>query len=392
VKPQIYLDHAATTPMRREVHEAMEPYLLEHYGNPSSIYEIGRQARKALDASRDAVAEILGAEAREIVFTSGGSEADNLAIKGAALAQRGKGNHIITSAIEHHAVYDTCRYLEKYGYNVTFLPVSAEGMVDPGSVAAAIRPETILVSIMHANNEIGTIQPIAQIGNILREKSILFHTDAVQTVGHVPVDVGELGVDLLSLSGHKFYGPKGVGALYIKKGTKIEPLIHGGAQERQRRAGTENVAGIVGLATALRLAVDEMEETAARQRDLRDRLIEDVLTTVPHTRLNGHRTQRLPGNVSFCFEYIEGESLLLNLDMRGIAASSGSACTSGSLEPSHVLLALGLPHEIAHGSLRLTLGRDTTKEDIDTVIDVLPGIVQRLREMSPLYDASTIIR
>ena len=338
------------------------------------------------------MAEILGAEAREIVFTSGGSEADNLAIKGAALAQRGKGNHIITSAIEHHAVYDTCRYLEKYGYNVTFLPVSAEGMVDPGSVAAAIRPETILVSIMHANNEIGTIQPIAQIGNILREKSILFHTDAVQTVGHVPVDVGELGVDLLSLSGHKFYGPKGVGALYIKKGTKIEPLIHGGAQERQRRAGTENVAGIVGLATALRLAVDEMEETAARQRDLRDRLIEDVLTTVPHTRLNGHRTQRLPGNVSFCFEYIEGESLLLNLDMRGIAASSGSACTSGSLEPSHVLLALGLPHEIAHGSLRLTLGRDTTKEDIDTVIDVLPGIVQRLREMSPLYDASTIIR
>ena len=390
LKQQIYLDHASTTPMRPEVLEAMLPFFREQYGNPSSIYQIGREARKALDSSRDLVAAMMGADAQEIIFTAGGSEADNLAIKGAAFARRHRGNHIITSAIEHPAVLDTCRYLEKHGFEVTFLPVDAQGLVHPAAVAAAIRPETIMVSIMHANNEIGTIQPIAEISEILREKSILFHTDAVQTVGHIPVNVKDLGVDLLSLSAHKFYGPKGVGALYVRRGVRLDPLINGGGQERNRRAGTENVAGIVGLATALELAIAEIDSVTEHLRPLQDKLITRVLGVVPHTRLNGHREQRLPGNVSLCFEFIEGESLLLNLDMHGIAASSGSACTSGSLEPSHVLLALGLPHEIAHGSLRLTLGKDTTEAEIDTVVEVLPGIVDRLRQMSPLYDAKAL--
>lgn len=387
---QIYLDHAATTPMRPEVLEAMLPFLQEQYGNASSIYLIGREARKALDGARDKVAGLIGASPREIIFTSGGSEADNLAIKGVAFALRDRGNHIITSAIEHHAVLHTCEYLKKHGFDITVLPVDSDGLVDPVAVDRAITPKTILVSIMHANNEIGTIEPIAEIGRILRERSILFHTDAVQTVGHIPVNVEDLGVDLLSLSAHKFYGPKGVGALYVRRGTKLDPLIHGGGQERNRRAGTENVAGIVGLAKALELAVVEMDSSGQRQKELRDQLISEILEKIPHTRLNGHPEKRLPGNVSLCFEFIEGESLLLNLDMRGIAASSGSACTSGSLEPSHVLLALGLPHEIAHGSLRLTLGRDTSRADIDAVIDVLPGIVDKLRQMSPLYDADTM--
>ncbi len=390
MKQQIYLDHASTTPMRPEVLEAMLPFFREQYGNPSSIYQIGREARKALDSSRDLVAAMMGADAQEIIFTAGGSEADNLAIKGAAFARRHRGNHIITSAIEHPAVLDTCRYLAKHGFEVTFLPVDAQGLVHPAAVAAAIKPETIMVSIMHANNEIGTIQPIAEISEILREKSILFHTDAVQTVGHIPVNVKDLGVDLLSLSAHKFYGPKGVGALYVRRGVRLDPLINGGGQERNRRAGTENVAGIVGLATALELAIAEIDSVTEHLRPLQDKLITRVLGVVPHTRLNGHREQRLPGNVSLCFEFIEGESLLLNLDMHGIAASSGSACTSGSLEPSHVLLALGLPHEIAHGSLRLTLGKDTTEAEIDTVVEVLPGIVDRLRQMSPLYDAKAL--
>ena len=387
---RIYLDHAATTPMRPEVLEAMMPFFRDQYGNPSSIYQTGRGAQKALDQARDKAAELIGANPREIVFTSGGSEADNLAIKGVAYALRSKGNHIITSAIEHHAVYHTCKYLEKNGFRLTVLPVDADGLVDPAAVASALTSDTILVSIMHANNEIGTIQPIAEIGEILRKRSILFHTDAVQTVGHIPVNVDQLGVDLLSLSAHKFYGPKGVGALYVRRGTRLDPLIHGGAQERNRRAGTENVAGIVGMTTALGLAMEEMEGEARRQQELRDMLIEGILRNIPHTRLNGHPKQRLPGNVNLCFEFIEGESLLLNLDMKGIAASSGSACTSGSLEPSHVLLALGLPHAIAHGSLRLTLGRDTSVPDIQAVIDVLPGIVDKLRQMSPLYDAEAM--
>jgi cysteine desulfurase len=365
----------------------MLPFLEEQYGNPSSIYDTGRTARQALDRARDRIALIIGASPREIVFTSGGSEADNLAIKGAAFALRGRGSHIITSAIEHHAVYNPCHYLEKQGFRITVLPVDADGLVDPAAVEAALTPETILVSIMHANNEIGTIQPIAEIGKILRERKILFHTDAVQTVGHIPVNVQELGVDLLSLSAHKFYGPKGVGALYVRRGVRLDPLVHGGAQEHNRRAGTENVAGIVGMAEALALAAEEMDKEAQRQRELRDRLIDGIMDRIPHTRLNGHPKERLPGNVSVCFEFIEGEALLLNLDMHGIAASSGSACTSGSLEPSHVLLALGLPHEIAHGSLRMTLGRGTTAADIDTVLEVLPGIVDKLRQMSPLYDA-----
>ncbi len=387
---RIYLDHASTTPMRPEVLEVMLPFLKEQYGNPSSIYGEGRDARKALDQARDKLAKALGASPREIVFTSGGSEADNFAIKGAAFALRDRGNHIITSAIEHHAVYNTCRYLEKHGFRITVLPVDSYGLVDPADVEAALTPETILVSIMHANNEIGTIQPITEISKTLRERKVLFHTDAVQTVGHIPVNVQELGVDLLSLSAHKFYGPKGVGALYVRRGVRLDPLIHGGAQEHNRRAGTENVAGIVGMAEALELAVEEMDKEAQRQRELRDRLIKGIMERIPHTRLNGHPTKRLPGNVSVCFEFIEGESLLLNLDMQGIAASSGSACTSGSLEPSHVLLALGLPHEIAHGSLRLTLGRDTTAADIDAVLEVLPGIVDKLRQMSPLYDADAL--
>ena len=390
MEKQIYLDHASTTPMRPEVLDAMLPFMKDQYGNPSGVYKLARKARAAVDESRDQVAEILGAESREIIFTAGGSEADNLAVKGAAFANKRRGNHIIVSAIEHPAVLDTAKQLENYGFSVTYLPVNDSGLVSLDALAKAITSKTILVSIMHANNEIGTIQPIGEIGILLREKSIPFHTDAVQTVGHIPVNVDELGVDLLSLSAHKFYGPRGVGALYVRRGTRIEPLINGGGQERQRRAGTENVAGIVGLAAALRMSVEEMDSTSKRLLLLRERLIDGIMQSIPNVRLNGHRTHRLPENVNLCFEFIEGESLLLNLDMQGVAASSGSACTSGSLEPSHVLLALGLPHEIAHGSLRLTLGKGTTQEDVDKTIEVLPGIVHRLRQMSPLYDEKAV--
>ena len=324
-------------------------------------------------------------EASEIVFTGGGSEADNLAIKGMAWAREKKGNHIITSSIEHHAVLNACKFLQDHGFEVTFLPVDKYGMVDPEEVRRAVRPQTILITIMHANNEVGTIQPIGEIGKIAKEKEIPFHTDAVQTAGVLPIDVGELNCDLLSISAHKFYGPKGVGALYVRKGLRPISLIDGGQQERNRRAGTENLPGIVGLATALELAQAEREEKAAHLTKLRDKLIDGILGAVPHVRLNGHRTERLPGNVNVSVEYVEGEAMLLNLDLVGIAGSSGSACTSGSLEPSHVLLAMGLAHEVAHGSLRLTLGRWTTEEDIDQVLAVLPGIIEKLRAMSPLY-------
>lgn len=386
---RIYLDNAATTPVAPEVVEAMLPYFSEHFGNPSSIHAFGRENRKAIEDARATIAKLIGAaEAGEILFTGSGSESDNLAIKGIAASYRDKGNHIITSAIEHHAVYDTCKYLEKQGFKVTYLPVDGDGLVSPAELEAALTPETILVTIMHANNEVGTIQPIAAIGKILRERKILFHTDAVQTVGTIPVNVQELGVDLLSMAAHKFYGPKGVGALYLRKGIKITPVIHGGGQERNRRAGTENIAGIVGMAKALELAHQDLAAHQAGITELRDYLIDAVLSGFDHVRLNGHRTQRLPGNANFSFEFIEGESLLLNLDLKGVAASSGSACTSGSLEPSHVLLAMGICHEIAHGSLRLSLGRSITRADIDYVLEILPEIVNKLRAMSPLYQST----
>jgi cysteine desulfurase len=384
---RIYLDHAATTPVDPEVLEAMLPYYVESFGNPSSIHSFGRETRKALDQARATVAKEIGAaEPSEIIFTGSGSESDNMAIKGVALSYREKGDHIITSAIEHHAVFDTCKFLEKQGFKVTYLPVNGEGLVNPADLKQALTDKTILVTIMHANNEVGTIQPIAEIAKILKERKILFHTDAVQTTGSIPVDVHELGVDLLSLAAHKFYGPKGVGVLYARKGIRLTPVIHGGAQERNRRAGTENIAGIVGLAKALELANQKLPETSKRLTELRDYLIDNVLQKFEYVRLNGHRTQRLPGNANFSFEFIEGESLLLNLDLKGIAASSGSACTSGSLEPSHVLLGMGICHEIAHGSLRLTLGKSTTREEIDYVLEVLPEIVNKLRAMSPLYN------
>lgn len=378
------MDHAATTPVRPEVVEVMLPYFGTDFGNASSVYGWGRRAHQALDQARDTVAELLGAASNEIIFTSGGSEGANLAIKGVAWAYQTKGKHIITSAIEHHAVLDTALWLKKHGFEVTILPVDEEGFVSPAEVEKALRPDTILVSIMHANNEVGTIQPIAEIGAIVREHGAFFHTDAVQTAGVLDLNVEELNVDLLSLSAHKFYGPKGVGTLYVRKGVRLDPLIHGGAQERRRRAGTENVAGIVGLAKAFELAREERVAENARLTKLRDRLIEG-LQTIPSSKVNGSLSQRLPNNVNVCFQYIEGESMLLNLDLRGIAASSGSACTSGSLDPSHVLLAMGLTHEIAHGSLRLTLGRDNTESDVDFVLQEIPVIVERLRKMSPLY-------
>lgn len=383
---EIYLDHAATTPLREEVLAEMLPYLTQEFGNASSVYGWGRRARQALGDARDLVADVLQAAPEEIVFTSGGSEGANLAVKGAAWAYQDKGKHIITSAVEHSAVLDAVLWLEKAGFTVTILPVDAEGVVAPETVREALRPDTILVSVMHANNEIGTIQPISEIGGIVRNHGALFHTDAVQTAGTLKLDVKRLNVDLLSLSAHKLYGPKGVGALYIRKGIRLNPLIHGGAQERRRRAGTENVAGIVGLAKALQLAQAEREEEGVRLSALRDRLFAG-LAKIPFTKINGSLEHRLPNNVNVCFRYVEGESLLLNLDLLGVAASSGSACTSGSLEPSHVLLAMGLSHEIAHGSLRLTLGRQTTEDDIDYVVQELPIIVERLRSMSPLYQA-----
>ena len=382
----IYLDHAATTPVKPEVLEAMLPYFTEHYGNPSSIYKVAQRNKKAIDDARAVVAEHLGAQPNEIFFTSGGTEADNWAIKGMAEAFKEKGNHIITTNIEHHAVLHPCQYLEKNGFEVTYLEVDPDGLVSAEQVEAAIRPETILITIMYANNEIGTIMPIAEIGAVAKKHGIVFHTDAVQAVGHLPIDVHAQNIDLLSLSGHKFYGPKGTGALYVRRGLKLPPLLHGGGQERNRRAGTENVPGIVGLAKALDLACQDMEAKNAKIKALRDYLIDGIKARIPYCRLNGHREKRLPNNVNFSFEFIEGESLLLLLDMEGIAASSGSACTSGSLDPSHVLLALGLPHEQAHGSIRFTLGEDNTREEMDVVLAKLPAFVERLRSMSPLYE------
>ena len=384
----IYLDHASTTAVDPRVVEAMLPYWTEHYGNASSIHSLGREAAKAIDEARKTVASILNCEPQEIIFTGCGSESDNLALRGVAFAQRhrSQGNHIITSSIEHHAIGRTCEQLEKYfGFEVTYLPVDRYAMVDPEDVRRAIRDDTVLISVMAANNEVGTIQPIAEIGKIARERGIPFHTDAVQAGGTLPLDVNDLHVDLLSLSAHKFYGPKGVGVLYVRKGTPLLPIQTGGAHERQRRAGTENVAGIVGLATALKLAYDHAAENNARITALRQRLIQGVLERIPDAQLTGHPTQRLPNNASFLFKYIEGESILLHLDLLGICASSGSACTSGSEEPSHVILAIGIPRQDAHGSLRLTLGNENTEEDVDYVLQVLPGIVEKLRMMSPLY-------
>lgn len=381
----VYLDNSATTPVKPEVLEAMLPYLKEEYGNPSSIYRKAAAAELAVRTGRRQVAEALGAAPEEIFFTACGTEADNWAIKGAAFANQKKGRHIISTQIEHHAVLHTLQYLEKQGFSVTYLPVDNEGKVSPEALSAAIREDTILVSVMMANNEVGTIEPIRELAAIAKEHKVLFHTDAVQAIGSLKVDVKELGVDMLSLSAHKFGGPKGVGALYVKKGTRLDTFMHGGAQERNRRGGTENVAGIAGLGKAITLATQNLEEKAKRITALREKLIEGISATIPDARLNGHRTDRLPGNVNFCFRYIEGEALLLRLDAKGVAASSGSACTSGSLDPSHVLLALGLPHEIAHGSLRLSIGEQNTEEDINHVLDVLPGIVETLRHMSPLF-------
>ena len=382
----IYMDNAATTPIKREVLEAMMPYFTDKYGNPSSIYSIGGQSRNAIERAREKVSKVFNAKPQEIFFTSCGSESDNWAIKGIAYANRKRGNHIITSKIEHHAVLHTCQYLEKQGFRVTYLDVDEYGFINLDQLKESIRDDTILISIMFANNEIGTIQPIAEIGKIAKEKGIYFHTDAVQAIGNVKIDVNELNIDLLSLSAHKFYGPKGIGALYIRQGVKIDPLISGGAQERNRRAGTENVPYIVGLGKAIELAYENIDEHNEKLTKLRKRLIKGIFDNIDYVRLNGDEEKRLPGNANFCFRFIEGESILLSLDMEGIAGSSGSACTSGSLDPSHVLLAIGLPHEIAHGSLRLTLGDFNTEEDVDYVIEKLTEIVARLRAMSPLYD------
>jgi cysteine desulfurase len=384
----IYMDHSATTYVRKEVVDAMAPYFIEHFGNPSSIYSIARESKTAIDTARAQVAKALGADPDEIYFTSGGSESDNWAIKGIAWANRKKGNHIITSKIEHHAVLHAFGYLEKEGFTVTYLPVDRYGLVDPADLEKAITDKTVLISIMYANNEIGTIEPVAELGAIARTHKIPFHTDAVQAVGNIPIDVKAQNIDLLSLSAHKFYGPKGAGVLYIRKGTKIDNLIHGGGQERKRRAGTENIAGIVGLGKAIELATADIEGHNKKIRALRDRLMSGILSKIPNAVLNGHPEKRLPGNINISFEFIEGESMLLWLDDEGICASTGSACTSGSLEPSHVLLATGLPVEISHGSLRLTLGNINTDADVDFVLDVLPKVVSRLREMSPLYQKS----
>ena len=388
---RIYLDNAATTAVAPEVLEVMLPYFTECFGNPSSIHSTGRDARRAIDAARKQVAAAINCQPNEVYFTAGGSESDNWAIKGAALARKNKGNHIITSSIEHHAVLHTCQWLEKQGFEVTYLPVDADGQVSVADVEKAITDKTILITIMAANNEIGTIQPIAEIGRLAKSKGVLFHTDAVQAVGAIPIDVAAIGCDMLSLSGHKFHGPKGVGALYIRKGLRLEHLIEGGAQERGQRAGTENLASIVGLGKAIELAAANLEANAARMTALRDKLIEGIMARIPDVKLNGHRTNRLPNNVNVSVRYVEGEALLLRLDLAGVAGSSGSACTSGSLDPSHVLLAIGLPHEIAHGSLRLTLGNETTEADIDYVLDKLPGIVSDLRAMSVLNEFTTTV-
>ncbi len=381
-----YFDNAATTRVSPEVLEEIQKYYSEQYFNPSSIYKPAQRCKDAVEKARKQVANLIGADAKEIYFTAGGSESDNWAIKGITEAYANKGRHIITTNIEHHAVLHTCEYLESKGCDVTYLPVNSDGFISIDDLKAAIRPDTILISIMFANNEIGTIQPIKEIGKIAREKGIIFHTDAVQAAGHIPIDVNELNIDMLSMSGHKLYAPKGVGALYIRKGIKIKNLIHGGQQERGRRAGTENVPGIVGIGKACEEAKKHLESEAARQIKIRDKIIDGILSRVDHCRLNGSRSQRLPGNVNISFEFIEGESILLLLDMKGICASSGSACTSGSLDPSHVLLAIGLPHEKAHGSLRITLGKFNTEEEADYLIEAVPPIIKRLRQMSPLYE------
>lgn len=382
----IYLDNAATTRVSEDVLKEMIPFFRETYGNPSAVYRFAGEAKAAVDRARMQAAELIGANVEEIYFTGGGSEADNWALKAAAEAYSSKGKHIITSRIEHHAVLHTCQYLEKQGYEVTYLDVDGDGKISLEELRDAIRPDTILISVMTANNEIGTIEPVAEIGRIAHENGVLFHTDAVQAYGHIPMQVDEMNIDMLSASGHKFYGPKGIGILYIRKGLKLRSFIHGGAQERNRRAGTSNVPAIVGFGKAAQIAGETMEERSAKEIMLRDRLIERVLTEIPYVLLNGHRTDRLPNNVNFCFRFIEGESLLILLDQLGICASSGSACTSGSLDPSHVLLAIGRPHEIAHGSLRISLSEETAFEEIDFVADELKKIVERLRGMSPLYE------
>lgn len=381
---RVYLDYAATTPTHPEVVKAMLPYFTEMFGNPSSIYSYGQEAKEAIENARAQVARLIGARSEEIVFTSGGTEADNFALKGIAFANEARCNHIITSTLEHHAVLESAKYLEQRGFQVTYLPVDKYGLVDPSDVKKAITNKTSLVSVMHANNEVGTIEPIAEIGRITRETGVYFHTDAVQTVGHIPVNVNELGVDLLAMSAHKLCGPKGVGALYIRKGTKTVSLLHGGEQERRRRASTENVPGIVGLGKAAELAKAEIDEEARRLTLLRDKLTKNLLERIEYTQLNGHPTRRLPNNVNISVEYVEGESMCLNLDLEGICASTGSACSSSSAEPSHVLLAIGLPPQQAHGSLRFTLGKWTTEEDIERVLEVLPRVIEKLRAMSPL--------
>lgn len=384
---RVYLDHSATTPVDSEVAQLMMTYYTEKYGNPSSVHTFGQEAKEGLEIAREQVAALIGAQANEITFTSGGTEADNLAILGATDAQRKKGKHIITSAIEHHAVLETCEYLEKNGFDLTVIPVDEEGAIDPQAVAQAMRPDTILITIMHANNEVGTIQPIAEIGRIAKEKGIIFHVDAVQSLGKVPIDVKAMNVDLLTMSSHKIYGPKGVGALYIRKGIKLTPRVYGGGQEKKRRSGTENLPGIIGFGKACELAGQRMEKEENQLRVLRDKLIDGILERIDYVKVNGPRGEnRLPNNANVSIKFVEGEALLLSLDMMGIGASSGSACTSGSLDPSHVLLAMGLDHATAHGSLRFSLGRQNTEEDIDYVLEQLPKIVERLRSMSPLYD------
>lgn len=382
---RIYMDHAATTPFHPEVTEAMLPFLGERFGNPSSIYSEGREARKAVDQARAQVAEGLGADPEEIFFTSGGTEADNLAVLGTARANRERGDHIVTTVIEHHAVLEPCHFLEREGFKVTVLPVDGAGLVDPDQVRKAITSSTLLVSVMHANNEIGTVQPIEEISAICREAGIYLHSDAVQTVGALGVDIGDLGVDMLSVSAHKLYGPKGTGCLYVRRGTQLQAILLGGGQEKRMRSGTENVAGIVGFGAAVRLAANEWKQRSDQVRPLRDRLIAGILERIPYTRLNGDRERRLPNNVNVLFDFIEGEAICLKLDFKGIAASTGSACSSESGEASHVLLALGIPPQQAHGSLRLTLGRENTAEDVDHVLETLPPIIEELRRMSPLY-------
>jgi cysteine desulfurase len=386
MEKKIYLDNAATTKTRPEVVEAMLPYFTELYGNPSSVYEFAAQNKKAVDEARDTIASALGADSSEIYFTAGGSESDNWALKAVVDAYADKGNHIITSKIEHHAILHVCEYLQKHGVEVTYIDVDENGVLKLDELKKAIRPTTILISVMFANNEIGTLQPIKEIGKIAKEHNILFHTDAVQAFGHVPIDVNELNIDMLSSSAHKINGPKGIGFLYIRKGVKIRSFVHGGAQERQRRAGTENVPGIVGYGKATRIAIDTMTERTQKETMLRELLIKRVMEEIPFVRLNGDRVKRLPNNANFSFQFIEGESLLIMLDMKNICASSGSACTSGSLDPSHVLLAIGLPHEIAHGSLRLTLSDENTEEEINYTVDQIKEIVDKLRKMSPLYE------